>query len=433
MSVPANKSLRKIEGIEVEIITIGDEILIGQIVDTNSAYMATLLNLNGISVKQISSVSDNREHILKALDEAKERADIILMTGGLGPTKDDITKKTLCDYFNTSVRFDEDVFQDVVTIFAAYGKDVTPVNRLQAEVPEICTTIRNHHGTAPGMWFDYKGKIFVSMPGVPYEMMAMMKNQIVPKIKEQFKLPAIVHKTVLTQGLGESYLSDLISDWENSLEIENIKLAYLPSPGMVRLRLSTKGEDVEQLNRVVDTKIDELKSIIGEHIYGYETFGAPAETLEQVVGRLLKAKKQTLSTAESCTGGYISHLITKVAGSSEYYTGSVISYAYEIKETELGVPKKILEASGAVSQPVVEQMAKAIRIKYKTDYSVSASGIAGPGGGTPDKPVGTVWIAIATPDKVFSEKFLFGTNRERNIQKTANAALNMLRKELERV
>ncbi|MFY9310797.1 MAG: competence/damage-inducible protein A [Bacteroidia bacterium] len=421
----------KTEGVQAEIITIGDEILIGQIVDTNSAYMATLLNLNGISVKQISSVSDNREHILKALDEARLRADIILMTGGLGPTKDDITKKTLCEYFNTTTRFDNEVYQDVVAIFEAYGKQVTPVNRLQAEVPEICITIRNHHGTAPGMWFENNGNVFVSMPGVPYEMKAMMKNQVLPRLKEQYKLPAIVHKTVLTQGLGESYLSDLIADWENRLTKENIKLAYLPSPGMVRLRLSTKGEDEVQLNRVVDKKIEELKLIIGESIYGYETFGVPTETLEQVVGRLLKEKGRTLSTAESCTGGYISHLVTKVPGSSEYYIGSVISYAYEIKETELGVPKEMLEINGAVSQPVVEQMAKAIRIKYKTDYSISASGIAGPGGGTTDKPVGTVWIAIATPDRVFSEKFLFGTNRERNIQKTANAALNMLRKELE--
>lgn len=420
------------ESIEAEIITIGDEILIGQVVDTNSAYMATLLNLNGISVKQISSVSDNRGHILKALDEARERADIILMTGGLGPTKDDITKKTLCEYFNTGVRFDEEVYRDVVAIFAAYNKEVTPVNRLQAEVPEICTTIRNHHGTAPGMWFGHNGKVFVSMPGVPYEMKAMMKNQVLPKLKEQYNLPAIVHKTVLTQGIGESYLADLIADWEDSLAKENIKLAYLPSPGMVRLRLSTKGENEELLSKTVDAKIEELKSIISEYIYGYESFGAPVETLEQVVGRLLKEKKQTLSTAESCTGGYISHLITKVPGSSEYYIGSVISYAYEIKESELGVSKEVLETYGAVSQPVVEQMAKAIREKYKTGYSISASGIAGPGGGTPDKPVGTVWIAIATPDKVFSEKFLFGTNRERNIQKTANAALNMLRKELEK-
>ncbi len=414
-----------------EIITIGDEILIGQIVDTNSAFMGQLLNLNGISIKQITSVSDDREHILKALEEAKNRADIILITGGLGPTKDDITKKTMCEYFNTTLRFDETAYQDVANLFATYGRDVTPINRLQAEVPAICEVIRNKNGTAPGMWFDVDGKIYVSMPGVPFEMKAMMKEQVIPKLKTRFDFPSIYHMTVLTQGIGESTLSELISDWEDSLAKDNIKLAYLPSPGMVRLRLSTKGKDTASLIAAVERKIEELKLMIPEYIYGYEVFGEEKETLEQMVGKLLKAKNKTVSTAESCTGGYISHLLTKVPGSSAYYIGSVISYAYEIKESELGVPHDVIEKQGAVSQPVVEQMAKAIREKYKTDYSISASGIAGPDGGTDEKPVGTVWIAIATPDKVISEKFLFGNNRERNIQKTANAALNMLKKELE--
>jgi nicotinamide-nucleotide amidase len=421
---------KKLSG-EVEIITIGDEILIGQIVDTNSAFIATLLNLNGISVKQISSVSDNREHIIKALNEAKGRVDIILITGGLGPTKDDITKKTLCEYFNTTMRFDEGAYKDVTAIFASYGKDVTPINRLQAEVPAICEVIHNYNGTAPGMWFDIDGKVFVSMPGVPYEMKALMKEQVVPKLKQRFKFPFIYHKTILTQGIGESTLSELISDWEDSLTALDIKLAYLPSPGMVRLRLSTKGEIEKVLIANVERKIEEIKPIISEYIYGYEIYGKEKESLEQMVGRLLKEKKKTVSTAESCTGGYISHLITKIPGSSDYYIGSVISYAYEIKESELNVPHDIILRHGAVSQPVVEQMAKAIRKKYKTDYSIAASGIAGPGGGTEEKPVGTVWIAVATPDKVFSKKFLFGNNRERNIQKTANAALNMLKEVLE--
>lgn len=415
----------------VEIITIGDEILIGQIVDTNSAFIAQQLNLNGMSVKQISSVSDDREHIIKALDEAKGRADIIMITGGLGPTKDDITKKTLCEYFKTTMRFDEGVYQDVVNIFATFGKEVTPLNRLQAEVPAICQVIHNHHGTAPGMWFDVDGKVFVSMPGVPYEMMALMKEQVITKLKKRFNFPFIYHKTILTQGIGESTLSELISDWENSLADLNIKLAYLPSPGMVRLRLTTKGEVEKVLIENVEKKIEEVKPVISEYIYGYEIYGEEKESLEQMVGKLLREKKKTISTAESCTGGYISHLLTKVSGSSDYYIGSVISYAYEIKESELSVPHDMIQKHGAVSQPVVEQMAKAIREKYKTDYSISASGIAGPSGGTDEKPVGTVWIAIATPDKVFSEKFLFGNNRERNIQKTANTALNMLKKELE--
>ncbi|MFL5763093.1 MAG: competence/damage-inducible protein A [Bacteroidia bacterium] len=417
----------------VEIITIGDEILIGQIVDTNSAFIAQLLNLNGMSVKQISSVSDDREHILKALDEAKGRADIILITGGLGPTKDDITKKTLCEYFNTMMRFDEGAYQDVANIFRTFGKEVTPINRLQAEVPAICEVLHNYKGTAPGMWFDVDGKIFVSMPGVPYEMKALMSEQVIPKLKQRFKFPHIYHKTVLTQGIGESTLSEMISAWEDSLASVNIKLAYLPSPGMVRLRLSTKGESEAALKENVEKKIAELQPIISQYIYGYEIYGEEKESLEQIVGKLLLSGKKTLSTAESCTGGYISHLITKVAGSSAYYIGSVISYAYEIKESELGVPHDVIIKHGAVSQPVVEQMAKAIRERYKTDYSISASGIAGPGGGTEEKPVGTVWIAVATPDKVISEKFMFGNDRQRNIQKTAHAALNMLRKELEEV
>lgn len=418
---------------QAEIITIGDEILIGQIIDSNSAFIATLLNLNGVSVKQISSVSDNAEHIMKALDEAKGRADIILITGGLGPTKDDITKKTLARYFNTRMRFDEEAYQDVLAVFNYYGKEVSAINRLQAEVPEICTVLRNPNGTAPGMWFDVEGKVFVSMPGVPHEMKAMVKDRVIPRVLERFKLPCIVHKTILTQGMGESFLAERIADWENSLAEVGIKLAYLPSPGMkVRLRLSAVGNDKEALNAVVDKKIEELKPLISEYIYGYEVFGEEVETLEQMVGKLLRDKKSTLSTAESCTGGYISHLITKVPGCSDYYAGSVISYSNAVKSAELGVSEELLDKKGAVCQPVVEQMADLVRKKLKTDYSIACSGIAGPTGGTDTKPVGTVWIAIATPEKVISEKFLFGKNRERNIQLTANAALNMLKKELEK-
>ncbi|HEX8516542.1 MAG TPA: competence/damage-inducible protein A [Bacteroidia bacterium] len=417
---------------QVEIITIGDEILIGQIVDTNSAYIGQLLNMNGMSVKQISSVSDDREHILNSLEEARKRADIIIITGGLGPTKDDITKKTLAEYFKTTMRFDEQAYEDVVNIFATYGKEVTPLNRLQAEVPAICEVLRNKNGTAPGMWFNVEGKIFISLPGVPYEMKALMRDQVIPKVRSMFKLPVIVHKTILTQGIGESALSEMIAEWEDSLAADSIRLAYLPSPGMVRLRLSTKGPNEKELNTLTDRKIEELKKIISDYIYGYEIYGEEKESLEMMVGKLLSENCKTVSTAESCTGGYISHLITKVPGSSKYYTGSVISYAYEIKESELGVPHDVIMKHGAVSRPVVEQMARAIRERYKTDYSISASGIAGPDGGTPDKPVGTVWIAVATPERVFSEKFLFGSNRERNIHKTANAALNMLKKELEK-
>jgi nicotinamide-nucleotide amidase len=306
------------------------------------------------------------------------------------------------------------------------------LNRKQAEVPANCEVIRNYNGTAPGMWFEEDGKIFVSMPGVPYEMKALLTKQVIPKLREKFQFPVIFHKTVLTQGIGESALSEMISDWEDSLAAEGIKLAYLPSPGLVRLRLSSKGENENDLRDRTAKKIEALQQIIREYIYGYEEYGTEQESIEMIAGRLLKEGGKTISTAESCTGGYISHLLTKVPGSSAYYAGSVISYSYEVKQSELDVPAAMLAEHGAVSQPVVEQMAVAIRKKFATDYSLSASGIAGPDGGTAEKPVGTVWIALATPDGVISEKFLFGNHRERNIQKTAQAALNMLRKELQK-
>jgi nicotinamide-nucleotide amidase len=408
-----------------EIVTIGDEILIGQIVDTNSAWMATQLNENGIKVHQITSVSDNREHILTALKEASQRADIILMTGGLGPTRDDITKHTLCEYFNAKLRLDEKVLEDVTALFKRFGREVTEINRKQAEVPENCIPLQNKNGTAPGMWFEEKGKIYVSMPGVPYEMKGLMSDEVIPRLKKKFTLPVIIHKNVLTQGIGESMLAEKISTWEDSLAIEDIKLAYLPSPSIVRLRLSIRGTDAKILQERIDRKVEELKKVAGQYIYGYDN-----DTLEGILGKLLLERKQTVSTAESCTGGYIAHQIVLVPGSSEYFKGSVISYSYDVKTTELGVSAETLKTNGAVSQPVVEQMAKAVREKMKTDYSIAASGIAGPGGGTPEKPVGTVWIAIATPKRVFSKCYQFGGNRERNIAVTGLTALNMLRKEI---
>lgn len=410
---------------KAEIITIGDELLIGQVVDTNSAFIATKLNDAGIHVHQITSVSDNREHIIEALHNASQKADLILMTGGLGPTNDDITKLTLCEYFNVGLKFDEEAYKDVEYVFKIRGREVTEVNRRQADLPENCIALRNKNGTAPGMWFDVAGKIYVSMPGVPYEMKALMEDEVIPKLKKQFTLPVIVHRNVLTIGIGESMLAEKIVSWENSLAQDNIKLAYLPSIGMVRLRLSTRGEDRKVLEANIERKIKELQGIVGEYIFGYEN-----DTLEQILGSLLKERKQTLSLAESCTGGYISHLITAIAGSSDYYKGSVIAYSYEIKTLELGVDKDVLNTRGAVSQEVVEKMASAVRKKFDTDYSIAVSGIAGPGGGTPEKPVGMVWIAIATPDKVFSKKCQFANNRLRNIQMTANTALNLLRKEI---
>ncbi len=408
-----------------EIITIGDEILIGQIVDTNSAWMGEQLNLVGIKVHQITSVSDNAEHIVKALDEAKSRADIILITGGLGPTKDDITKYTLVKYFNTSLRFDEEVHQHVKALFARFGREVTGVNLKQAEVPENCTVIHNANGTAPGMWFEQNEKVFVSMPGVPYEMKKMMGAEILPRLKKKYNLPTIVHRTILTQGIGESFLSEIIAEWENSLADKNIKLAYLPSPGMVRLRLSASGNNETALRKSVEEKVEELNKLIPQHIYGYEK-----DTLEQIVGSLLKEKKQTLSLAESCSGGLIAHLVTSVPGSSGYFMGGVVSYSYESKTNMLGVTTETLEKFGAVSEEVVTQMALGAKKEFKTDWAVSASGIAGPDGGMEGKPVGTVWIAVAGPNGVKAKKFQFGGDRERNIAVTAITALNILRKQL---
>jgi nicotinamide-nucleotide amidase len=406
-----------------EIITIGDEILIGQIVDTNSAWMAAELNAIGIFVKQISSVSDDREHILKALDEASQRADIILITGGLGPTKDDITKNTLCNYFGVNLVFSPEIYTDVEQIFARYGRPVSPVNRKQAEVPENCIPLHNLNGTAPGMWFEKEGKVFISMPGVPYEMKGIMKTEVLPRLSTKFKLPHILHRTILTQGIGESQLAEVIEKWEDSLAASQIKLAYLPSPNQVRLRMTTSGPDEKLLEKNVQQKEEELKDLIGEHIYGSEN-----ENLAEVLGKALRKRKEKLGIAESCTGGYISHLITSVPGCSDYYEGSIVTYSYEQKEKWLGVSKQSLAKYGAVSQEVVEEMAAGTIIKLNVDHAIAVSGIAGPGGGTPEKPVGTVWIAVASGGKTVSQKFLFGDNRERNIIKSADAALNMLRK-----
>ena len=407
-----------------EIITIGDELLIGQVVDTNSAWMAQRLNEIGIKVKQISSVSDDESHILKALYEASLRADIILITGGLGPTKDDITKKTLCKYFKTGLKFDEESFKIIESIFISRGRQVTPINRLQAEVPENCTVLHNYQGTAPGMWFEQNEKIYISMPGVPSEMKGLMEKIVIPKIKERFPLVPIIHKTILTQGIGESYLSDLISSWEDNLP-SHIKLAYLPAAGMVRLRITAKGVDEEALLKEVNAEALKLKALIGEYIYGYEN-----DRLEGLIGRLLRDQKKTISTAESCTGGFIAHKITSIPGSSEYYIGSIVAYANEIKVNELDVDFHIFEKYGAVSEEVVKSMASNVRKKFKTDYSIACSGIAGPDGGTTDKPVGTVWIAVSNAEKTITRKLQLGTNRERVILETAQHTLNVLRKML---
>jgi nicotinamide-nucleotide amidase len=409
---------------QVEIITIGDELLIGQVIDTNSAWMGEQLNLIGLRVVQITSISDQREHILKALAEAAGRAEIILITGGLGPTSDDITKPTLCEYFNSPLVFHPEVLEEVERMFASRGMPVTAINRKQAEVPECATVMPNHNGTAPGMWFEKDGRIYVSMPGVPFEMNGIMTNYVLPELTKRFTNQAIYHKTVLTQGMGESMVASRIENWEKVLP-ENIKLAYLPQPGMVRLRLTGSGTDHEILKKQVDSEAEKLISLIGELIYGYDD-----DKLESVIGRLLKEKKATLSTAESCTGGYVAHLITSIAGSSDYYHGSIIAYQNRIKKSHLSVKEQVLEDFGAVSREVVIAMAEGARRKLGTDYAISTSGVAGPDGGTPEKPVGTVWIAVATPSGTEAKLLHLGPNRMRTIHMAAFNALNMLRKEL---
>ncbi|PCJ88097.1 MAG: competence/damage-inducible protein A [Flavobacteriales bacterium] len=411
--------------VQTEIITIGDEILIGQTVDTNSAWMGEKLNEIGINVKQITSISDDREHILTALKEAENRAEIILITGGLGPTKDDITKKTLCEYFDAKLVLNEDLLEHVKKLFESRGFRMSEVNIYQAEVPENCIPITNNFGTAPAMWFESRGKIFVSMPGVPYEMKAMMESDILPKLKERFKTYFIIHKTALTQGIGESFLMEKIGEWESSLEESNIKLAYLPTFGSVKLRLTKSGNDKVALEKEIEEKITELEALIPKYFYG-----AKKETLQQVIGKILNEQKQYLSTAESCTGGYVAHLLTSVPGSSNYFAGSIVCYSNEVKINQLGIRTETLEKNGAVSQQVVEEMALGAKQQFRTDYAIATSGIAGPSGGTSDKPVGTVWIAISSPNGVISKKHLFGNDRIRNIKMSTDAALNMLRNEL---
>ncbi len=403
-----------------EIITIGDEILIGQIVDTNSAWMAQKLNLAGIKVKQITSVSDDRQHILDTLYQASQRADLILITGGLGPTKDDITKKTLADYFETGYRIDMDALKNVERIFARYHVPVSDINKKQAEVLENCTTLLNLNGTAPGMWIEKDNKIYISMPGVPFEMMYMMEELVIPKIKETFKLPNIYHYTILTAGIGESILAEKISDVEDSLP-EHIKLAYLPKLGMVRLRLSGSGSDAEKLNLEIRSFSTRIIDLISEYVI-IESDTA----LEKVILDLMESKGLSLSTAESCTGGYISHLITQQSGSSKVFVGGAVCYSNQLKMDMLGVSEQTLSNFGAVSEETVIEMANGAKSNYKSDYSISVSGIAGPSGGSTEKPVGTVYIAVSGKTKTISKKFTFGNKRIQNIERSAISALTLL-------
>jgi nicotinamide-nucleotide amidase len=403
-----------------EIITIGDEILIGQIVDTNSAWIAQQLNNIGIRVKQISSVSDDSNHILTALAEAQGRADIILVTGGLGPTKDDITKKTIAEYFNVKLVENKEALDNVIQIFSRYNRPLLEVNRLQAQIPENCEVILNKNGTAPGMWFNVGGKIYISMPGVPHEMMYMMEEEVLPKLKSSLKLPAIIHKTILTVGEGESFLAERIADIEDSLPA-HIKLAYLPKLGQVRLRLSGYGENETALS----AEINEYTAKIMERVANV-VIADDDVALEKSILDYMAAKGLTLSVAESCTGGYISHLFTQHAGASMVFAGGAVTYSYELKEDILGVKHDTLSKYGAVSEETVTEMVDGALRNFKTDYAIAVTGIAGPDGGTPEKPVGTVWIAVTSANKKFVKKFTFGKKRQQNIERSAIAAMGML-------
>ena len=404
------------------IITIGDEILIGQVVDTNSSWIARKLNLQGINVQEMLSVSDTKEAITESLNYAFAHVDLVLMTGGLGPTKDDITKKTIAEYYNVEMDFHQPTFDYIERLFKRWGRSTTEAHRLQCFMPLNATLIENKMGSAPGMWFDEDDKVLISMPGVPYEMEYIMINGVLPKLKNRFISLPIAHRTILTVGEGESRLALRIEAFEDNLP-PNIKLAYLPGLGQVRLRLTGRGKDEIVLNQQLDEQVEELKKIIPEFIFGYEK-----NTLENVVGELLSAQKKTLSTAESCTGGYVAHQITKVAGSSDYFMGSVVSYSNQLKMSLLGVRKETLEEHGAVSEATVIEMVKGALASMKTDVAVAVSGIAGPGGGTPEKPVGTIWLAVGDEKIIKTRKLQLGKNRIKNIEYTAVQALNMIRK-----
>ena len=407
---------------QAEIISIGDEILIGMTVDSNAAWMGTELTKLGIEVYQMTSISDKKEHILKVIDEAISRSELVLVTGGLGPTSDDITKKTLSEYFNTRLVQDDGVLANIEGLMKKRGLDMNENNIKQAEVPEGCKILTNALGTAPGMWFEKNGRVLVSMPGVPYEMKYIMTNHVIPGIKEHFKRPHIKYRLVMTFGTFEARLAEILEDFEKQMP-GSVSLAYLPTSGIIKLRLTGRGEDETEIDRVLTGQIDKLYNIIPEYIYGLDGM-----SLEEATGNLLKNNSITLSIAESCTGGNISRMITSVPGSSDYFTGSVIAYNNRIKTDELGVNTGDMEKHGAVSEEIALQMARGIRDKYKTDYAISATGIAGPGGGTEEKPVGTVWIAVSSKHGSYAEKHNYAFTRSNNIRRASLAAMNLLRK-----
>ena len=408
------------------IITIGDEILIGQIVDTNSAFIAKELDKVGIEVHQISSISDNKQHILQSLAEAQETSELVLITGGLGPTKDDVTKHTFCEYFQDTLVEDPAVLQNIERIFKHHvNRPMLPANRSQALVPSKATVLMNKNGTAPGMWMQSGKTVFVSMPGVPFEMKALMTDEVIPRVQQTFSRPFILHKTLQTYGRGESEIANTIEDWEDNLP-SDIKLAYLPALGKVRLRLSTKGPDKALLERRLEEQITSLKALIGDIIVGYDD----DELIEKVVGSLLTNNNKTLAVAESCTGGQIAAAITAIPGASSYFKGGMVTYATHSKVELLKIDQAVIDEHSVVSAQVAEAMAAAVKNWYQSDYAISTTGNAGPSKGDSDAEVGTVFIGIATPTGVFSQEFRMGSQRERVISKSVNKAFELLQKEI---
>lgn len=411
------------KNVYAEVITIGDEILYGQTLDTNTQWIGQRLNEIGIKISRKLSISDDKLEIMQVLDEAAQRANIVLITGGLGPTKDDITKHTLAEYFNTSLERNEEALKHIKALFSSRGREVTPTNEKQAELPQACTMIKNRMGTAPAMWFSRDEVIFVSMPGVPYEMKCIMEEEIIPRLRSFFNLPMIIHQMIQTVGIGESWLSDKILDWENNLPPQ-IRLAYLPSFGKVKLRLTAVGDNAENLLTLVREETEKVLPIIKPYVFAVGNI-----SFEEAIGHMLKAQKKTVALAESCSGGYAAHSLTSIPGSSAYFQGGVVPYHNELKEKVLGVQHQTLLDHGAVSEQTVIEMSKQVRQLMQADYGLASSGVAGPGGGSDEKPVGTVWIAVAGEEKTVTHKLKLTKDRMLNIKLTTVGLLNLLRKQ----
>jgi nicotinamide-nucleotide amidase len=408
------------------IVTIGDEILIGQIVDTNSGFIAKSLDKIGVEVCEMLSISDSREHILSTFSKLQDTVDVVIVTGGLGPTKDDITKKTFCDYFEDELVVDELVLAHVTELIEGFFKrKITQINKDQALVPSKATVLPNRYGTAPGLWMKKGKTVFVSLPGVPFEMKYLIENEIIPKLVKEYERPYILHKTILTYGQGESLVAERIEEWENSLPAF-VKLAYLPAFGKLRLRLTARGTDKKMLEETLSKYVNSLDVIIHDIIVGFEE----DETIEVVLGRMLSRQNLTLSTAESCTGGKIAEMIASVSGASNYFRGSIVAYATEVKQNVLGVSKNLIDEHSVVSAEVAKAMALNVKILLKTDYAIATTGNAGPAKGEADADVGTVFIALATPNEVVVEMFNFGQPREKVIDRAAVKGLEMLLKEI---